>query len=386
LVNDVNALADGLVNILNQAHQNERLLSEAQRLGHVGSWYSDMTGRVSWSTELHRIYGVPDSFVPTDESVLGLVHPDDRPAMKAWLAECAVGQKPRELEYRVNHPDGTLRHFRCHGDVAIDAETGRVHMAGTVQDITEEKRIEQMKSEFVSTVSHELRTPLTSIRGSLGLLVGGVAGPLPDAARSLVVIAESNCQRLIRLVNDILDSEKIESGKMAFEMRAMALGPLLDRVAESNESLARASRVTLRVISPPEPILGTVDGDRFIQLVTNLVSNAVKFSPADAAVEIELSRRASGRARIEVRDRGPGIPKEFHSRMFQRFSQADASSSRARSGTGLGLSIAKSIVERLGGDIGFESAPGLGTTFFVELPVVAAAQSKPLAAVEAGET
>ena len=233
-----------------------------------------------------------------------------------------------------------------------------------------------MKSEFVSTVSHELRTPLTSIRGSLGLLVGGVAGPLPDAARSLVVIAESNCQRLIRLVNDILDSEKIESGKMAFEMKAMPLGPLLDRVAEANEAFARAQRVPLRVIAPPEPILGNVDGDRFIQLVTNLVSNAVKFSPADGAVEIELTQDTVGHARIEVRDRGPGIPKEFHARMFQRFSQADGSSSRAKSGTGLGLSIAKGIAERMGGSIGFESAPGRGTTFFVELPVVAMATSQ----------
>jgi signal transduction histidine kinase len=169
-------------------------------------------------------------------------------------------------------------------------------------------------------------------------------------------------------------------------MKAMPLGPLLDRVAESNEPFARAQRVSLRVIAPSEPISSNVDGDRFIQLITNLVSNAVKFSPADAAVEIELSRAALGQARIEVRDRGPGIPEEFHSRLFQRFSQADASSSRAKAGTGLGLAIAKSIAERLGGRIGFETAPGTGTTFFVELPVVAAAQSQPLAAVEAKET
>ncbi|HEX7559474.1 MAG TPA: ATP-binding protein, partial [Usitatibacter sp.] len=132
----------------------------------------------------------------------------------------------------------------------------------------------------------------------------------------------------------------------------------------------------IRVTAPAEPVCCNVDGDRFIQLMTNLVSNAVKFSPADATVEIELSRGAGGQARIEVRDRGPGIPKEFHSRMFQRFSQADGSSSRAKSGTGLGLSIAQGIAERMGGSIGFESEPGQGTTFFVELPVVAAAASQ----------
>jgi len=165
----------------------------------------------------------------------------------------------------------------------------------------------------------------------------------------------------------------------------MPIRPLLERVAEANDAFARAHRVPLRVITPPEPISCAVDGDRFIQLITNLVSNAVKFSPPEVAVEIELSRRPDRRARIEVRDHGPGIPKEFQPRMFQRFSQAAESSSRAKTGTGLGLSIAKSIVERLGGLIGFETSPGTGTTFFVELEEVGPTDRQSIAPAQAEE-
>ena len=322
--------------------------------------------------------------------------PDDTAHLKFVTSQVADPKKFLEkVAYLYAHPDETSRDEVATKEGSIfDRYSGPVHGPGGraygriwfFRDITELKRIERMKTEFVSTVSHELRTPLTSIRGSLGLLVGGVAGALPESARQLVAIADGNCERLIRLVNDILDVEKIASGKMAFEMKALALGPLLDRVAESNESFARAHRVAIRVTAPAEPVCCNVDADRFIQLMTNLVSNAVKFSPADAAVEIELSPATNRHARIEVRDRGPGIPEEFRSRMFQRFSQADGSSSRAKGGTGLGLSIARGIAERMGGSIGFESAPGAGTIFFVELPVVAAAQPRSLPTVEAKET
>ncbi len=381
LVHDVNTMADDLVAILNTARRSERLLSEAQRLGHVGSWYSNMKGRLSWSAELYRLYGVVESFLPTDESVLDLVHPDDRAAMKAWLADVALGKESRELEYRVNRPDGALRYFRCQGAAAFDSDTGRAHMAGTVQDVTEEKRIERMKAEFVSTVSHELRSPLTSIRGSLGLLTGGVAGALPPQARELVLIAERNSERLIRLVNDILDTEKIESGKMVFDLKVMELQTLVEHAVESMEGYAREHRVVLRVAAPEEPIRASVDADRFTQVMTNLISNAVKFSPAEAIVEIELGRAADGGASIEVRDRGPGIPSEFQPRIFQRFSQADSSSSRQKGGTGLGLSIAKAIVEHLGGTIGYRTSLGEGSTFFVQLPAAPGAAPATTAAL-----
>jgi len=237
-------------------------------------------------------------------------------------------------------------------------------------DITDMKRMDRMKSEFVSTVSHELRTPLTSIRGSLGLIAGGVAGPLPLAAQGLVDIAKNNCERLIRLINDILDIEKIESGQMRLALQTVSLRPLLKQAMTANEGFAGQHGVTLRLQAPDEAVLVSVDTDRLTQVLTNLLSNAVKFSPRSDVVEVTLSGRAE-RARVEVRDHGPGIPEEFRQRIFQKFSQADSSDTRQKGGTGLGLSISKAIVEGMGGSIGFDNPPGGGTVFYFELPRIA---------------
>ena len=234
-------------------------------------------------------------------------------------------------------------------------------------DITELKRLDRIKSEFVSTVSHELRTPLTSIRGSLGLIAGGVAGQLPDAVKSLVEIAKNNCERLIRLINDILDIEKIESGKMQLDLQVLALKPLLEQALAANEGFGAAKNVRLRLVCPDETLQVHADSDRLTQVVTNLLSNAMKFSPPDETVEVHVSRAGQG-VRVEVRDHGPGIPDEFRKRIFQKFSQADSSDTRQNSGTGLGLNISRAIIERLGGSMGFESEAGTGTTFFFELP------------------
>ena len=234
-------------------------------------------------------------------------------------------------------------------------------------DISELKRIDRMKSEFVSTVSHELRTPLTSIRGSLGLISGGIAGVLPDKARGLVEIAKNNCERLIRLINDILDSEKIESGKMQFELRPLDLLPLLEQALADNQGFAAQHNVTLVLQAPRQPLQVNVDSDRLLQVMANLLSNAIKFSPAEGKVRVLLSRHA-GRVRVEVGDDGPGIPDEFRQRIFQKFSQADSSDTRQKGGTGLGLNIAKAMLERMEGNIAFDSRINVGTTFYFELP------------------
>jgi PAS domain S-box-containing protein len=234
-------------------------------------------------------------------------------------------------------------------------------------DISELKRIDRMKSEFVSTVSHELRTPLTSIRGSLGLISGGIAGALPDKARGLVDIAKNNCERLIRLINDILDSEKIESGKMQFELKPMEMLPLLEQALADNQGFAAQHKVKLEIRAPRQPLRAHVDSDRLLQVMTNLLSNAIKFSPADGTVLVLLGRHA-GRLRVEVSDNGPGIPEAFRARIFQKFSQADSSDTRQKGGTGLGLSIAKALLERMDGTMAFKSELNVGTTFFFELP------------------
>ncbi|MDP3356526.1 MAG: ATP-binding protein [Polaromonas sp.] len=267
-----------------------------------------------------------------------------------------AGQQARE--YAMNY-------FPRYGEGAQREQAIGFYVLGT--DITEMKRLNRMKSEFVSTVSHELRSPLTSIRGSLGLLAGGVAGAVPDAARNLIDIAKNNSERLIRLINDILDTEKIESGQMRLALQVVALQPLLQQGLVANEGFASEHGVTLQLHAPAEPLWVNIDNDRITQVLTNLVSNAVKFSPRSAAVEVTLSRRDAW-VRIEVLDHGPGIPDEFRSRIFQKFSQADASDTRVKGGTGLGLAISKAIVERLGGNIGFTSTVGVGSCFFFELP------------------
>ncbi len=234
-------------------------------------------------------------------------------------------------------------------------------------DITAFKRVDRMKSEFVSTVSHELRTPLTSIRGSLGLLAGGIAGALPQAAASLVAIAKSNCERLIRLINDILDTEKIESGQMRFDLQVAAIEPVIRLALTANEGFATQHKARLTLRAPQEALWVHVDSGRLIQVMTNLLSNAVKFSPPGAVVEVAIAARENG-VRVEVRDQGCGIGEEFRSRIFQKFSQADSSDTRTNGGTGLGLNISKAIIERLGGTMGFTTETGRGSTFYFELP------------------
>ncbi|MDP2035475.1 MAG: PAS domain S-box protein [Polaromonas sp.] len=269
-----------------------------------------------------------------------------------------------QLTARGDHRDYVVNYFPRYGD-----EDGQViGFYSLASDVTELKRIDRMKSEFVSTVSHELRTPLTSIRGSLGLISGGVAGVLPDAAKNLIAIASNNCERLIRLINDILDIEKIESGKMGLNVQPTDLGPLLAQVLAANSHYGASQAVPLKLEMPDGALVVRADSDRLVQVITNLLSNAMKFSPPDTPVDVRLLRAAGSRVRVEVRDRGPGIPEEFRKRIFQKFSQADSSDTRAKGGTGLGLNISRAIIERLGGSIGFDTEAGVGTTFFFELP------------------
>jgi signal transduction histidine kinase len=237
------------------------------------------------------------------------------------------------------------------------------------EQIDQHRKMEQMKDEFISLVSHELRTPLTSIHGSLGLLNSGLAAGLPEKARQLLEVAHRNSQRLVRLIGEVLDLQKIESGTMAFDLRPLEIGPFLEQAIEANEAYGAQFRVSF-VLNGVPPRLGiSADPDRLMQVITNLLSNAAKFSPSDGTVLVS-ARRRRGVVRITVTDRGPGIPKEFRARIFQRFAQADSSTTRERAGTGLGLSISKAIVDRMGGHIGFETEVGVGTTFYVELPLV----------------
>jgi PAS domain S-box-containing protein len=241
-----------------------------------------------------------------------------------------------------------------------------------VRDITDTHKIERMKTEFVATVSHELRTPITSIRGSLGLLAAGTAGQLTDKMQHLIEIALRNSDRLALLINDLLDIEKIDSGNMRFDLQPHVLRDLIEQSIEANGGYAQSFNVKLTVSDAIPLVYVSVDADRLLQVLANLLSNAAKFSPTGANVDISahtLVQHNTNMVRVCVRDHGPGIAEEFRSRLFQKFSQADASDARTKNGTGLGLAISKSIIERLGGSIGYTTQVGAGTTFYFDLPI-----------------
>jgi PAS domain S-box-containing protein len=237
-----------------------------------------------------------------------------------------------------------------------------------LRDITQQVEVDRMKSEFVSTVSHELRTPLTSIKGSLGLLLGGASGELPEKAVQLLKIAQNNSDRLIRLINDILDISKIESGKVQMERKPVDMAEVARSAAEGLEGMARDAEVRIELRLPPNerlPVLG--DFDRLVQVTTNLLSNAVKFSPKRSVVTL-LAEARDHLIEIDVLDEGPGIPLDRQEKLFQKFYQVDSSSARAKSGTGLGLAISHAIVKEHGGLIGVENREQVGSRFWFTLP------------------
>jgi PAS domain S-box-containing protein len=254
----------------------------------------------------------------------------------------------------------------------------------TFKDITERQAVERMKTEFVSTVSHELRTPLTSIRGSLGLLSGGVFGPLPPEGDRMLTIAVNNTDRLIRLINDILDIERLESGEIGLSRQMCDVSELLDQALNAIRGVAEQAGITLSVSATPSRL--QADPDRLVQTLTNLLGNAVKFSPRGSTVWLRVAR-VNHDLLFSVQDQGRGIPREKVVSIFERFRQVDASDSRKKGGTGLGLAICRSIVQQHGGRIWAESeGEGLGSTFFFTLPAPNTDRNAPAMLVTTGAT
>ena len=248
---------------------------------------------------------------------------------------------------------------------------------GLRDDIRQLKEVERLKTDFVSTVSHELRTPLTAIRGALGLVLAGTTGPVAPKTRDLLQIGLQNTERLIRLINDILDIERIEAGHLVVRREPCELADILRTTVDSLRTVAMEAQVTLALEGEQSAVV-TADSDRLVQVFTNLISNAVRFSPPGETVTVSL-RTTPTSVVVFVTDRGPGIPLEFRRRIFGKFQQADPVGPAG--GAGLGLAIVRAIVERHGGSIRFDSAPGHGTTFITELPYTA-----PVAAVPVGQS
>ena len=284
--------------------------------------------------------------------------------LKNFVLNPSSGGNSKVRERLGLRKDGTR--FSAETNLNSVRTKGGMLILASIVDVSERNKTQQIKDEFVSTVSHELRTPLTSLTASLALLSAGRVGPLSEAATRLVSIAHSNGQRLVRLVNDILDIEKIDSGKMALAITQVVARDVVMQAVEMSRAYAEEFGVKVLIADDSVPGEVRADADRLAQVVSNLLSNAIKFSPRENEVVIGIAER-DGKIRVTVHDCGAGIPESFKPRVFERFSQADGSDARPKGGTGLGLSIVKEIVNRFGGEVGFESGTGQGTSFFVDL-------------------
>lgn len=322
---------------------------------------------LSYNRSAERIFGYPESAV-VGRNVNILMpepyHSQHDGYLNNYLQsgnKTIIG-KGREVHGR--HQNGTV--FPLELMVTEISRDDEPVFIGTVRDISERKKVDRLKSEFVATVSHELRTPLTAICGSLGLINAAQPGGLQGKASSLLEIAQNNCNRLGRLIEDLLDIESLANGKMTMQINRESMTDLVNRAVKDNSALAQKSEVEI-VLGHQDPALVQVDERRFAQIMNNLLSNAVKFSPPKSSVIVEQVVRGE-KVRVSVQDFGPGVPTAFHSRIFNRFAQADSSDLKSHGGAGLGLAISRELAEQMSGSIGFDSIEGSGATFFVEFP------------------
>ncbi len=300
-----------------------------------------------------------------------IVAPAHRELWRQTMSQAFSGQTIHDLQIDLVGRQG--RPFTVEGSVNCRFVKKRpTYMRCLFRDITERRKIEVMRNEVIEIVTHELRNPLFAISGSLQVILGGLAGEVGPKATKMAEIAGNGCKSMLKLINDYLDVKKIEAGLLEVTLEPVKLRSMAAEALEIARVPADKAGVAL-VLSEDLPELAlSTDRVRLGQVVINLVSNAVKFSPRGGTVTVSLSLDGQV-VRLSVADRGPGIPEDFRDRIFQRFAQS-AGTAREKGGSGLGLRISKSIVELLGGTIGYTTKLGEGTTFFVDLPLPAADQ------------
>ena len=360
-----------LASALAIVQQNAQHINTIIETAHDAFIGMDLDGVVTdWNTQAERMFGWRRHEAigrPLAELVLPQRYHDSlRRAIVEFRTTGHTGALNRRVERIVRTRQG--EEFAIEMTAGIAGIGERSFFSIFLHDISLRKRVDQMKNELVATVSHELRTPLTSMRASLSLLKSGAAGTIDGEIQELVEIAHRHCERLVRLVSDMLDVEKIESGRLSAVPRTQPLVPIVEDALGAMRVQAQDAGVELRSRCEAglERQPAEVDRDRITQVLMNLLSNALKYSPPQGAVEVTLARSSRG-LRITVADRGPGIPPEFRARIFQRFAQADPGSDRKTS-SGLGLAISRQIMVEHGGELSFEDRAGGGTCFHVDLP------------------
>jgi PAS domain S-box-containing protein len=372
--------------------RSELRLAEAQRIAHLSSWEWDIpSNTVVWSEELYRMAGLePAGFEATFEAFLERVHPEDRARVHERIAQAARDGQPFEIEYRLVRPGGNIRILHGRGAVVTDRQGRCIRMVGTAQDVTEQREAEERarqleheqvaraaaeaalrrRDEFLSVAAHELKTPVTSLRGYAQLLLRAVAAPVaaPEAdarlRRGLATI-DRESGKLNALVSQLLDVSRLDAGKLRIDPQPTDLTRLAADVVEAAQ--ASTDRHTL-VLEAPGPVRAWVDPLRLEQVLTNLVSNAVKYSPQGGPVVCQISQPTPERVRLAVRDRGLGIAPEKRARIFERFYRAHEDERVAVAGMGLGLYICRELIELHGGRIEAEFPSDGGSCFVLTLP------------------
>ena len=323
--------------------------------------YDAQTFRFAYLNENARRRVRIDGGEASERCLLDYFTPQETSIFRRHIDPVLKGeQKIARIE--IDHVSGPIE-VLTHLDLSPN---GTRHLVSVVRDITERREAEQAKLNSVSTVSHELRTPLTSIKGALRLLESGVVGELSPEIARVVGVASRNSERLLAIVNDILVLQKLSSGEMTFTRRTMDLRELLAEATEANAAFAQDCGVQFTVRPEPAPAFVHADPDRLMQVMSNLMSNAAKFSPAGSMVELFLEDRGDA-WRVAVRDQGPGIPEGARATIFDSFTQVEGVRSTKHPGTGLGLTICRKIIQMHGGVIAFDTEVGRGTTFHFEI-------------------
>ena len=321
--------------------------------------------------EAENLFGYPAAdLVEKAASIKILVTPGFHAEFdKRWAGLIAARESMAGLKISSPRRDGF--EVVCEWTVTplVNPDGSIISIIAQGRDITQQLEADRLKQEFTSTLSHELRTPLTSIIGSLQLVNAGVVGDLNKDQAELTEVAERNGQRLLDLINDILDIEKIDSGKLTLFSEPMRLDELVEESVKLNQGFADRYNVKLTTAGLSSNLMVNADRKRLLQVMTNLISNSAKFSPAGGSVEIELRQASPRVVVVSVSDRGTGIPESFRNRIFGRFAQADSANTRAKGGTGLGLAICKRLIDLMDGSIGFSDREGGGTSFWFELPI-----------------
>lgn len=352
----------------------KKRLNEAEKIGNFGSFVWDFENPQAsfWSEEMYILCGlVPHKGAPRIEALIGQTHVDDKSKITREWEKAMHQQGPFSFVFRSVAPSGEVRVVKMQGTTAIDANKSPRVIQGYARDITKEIEVDRSKSEFVSFASHQLKTPLTSTRWLSEALLGGSAGALSPMQREYVSKIEGASERMIRMVNDLLDVSRIELGTFAAGVDQCDICAIASSVTEEQRPVAAAKDVSLTLSCPPEIPTMHADSNLLRMILQNLISNGIKYTPSKGSVECELSLTGAPEERVFIRvsDTGIGIPKAEQGRVFERLHRASNAQLVEADGTGLGLYIVKLIVERAGGMITFESTENKGTVFTVSLPL-----------------